>query len=236
MLFPRDVLARRLKGVVHSRVPDINRLAGFLESGRLGLLEGSLSGRLVERCGELTLITGRGELESDWIASFRGEPLSLGLSRHPFLSIDFGLWDYHTAGERKLLLKQTTLAISELRNFLWDGNLRLVRAPPEVRRLAGELKFAGGFDPPEEAVLLDPHAEEELRRFDPARSYVLGGIVDKSNRLRTRELGYSERRAIRLDGRIGDVPNRLNLLVRMMGMNLQGMPLKEAILKCRQGL
>lgn len=153
------------------------------------------------------------------------------------LVIDYGLWDYHTPVERRLLLKQSRLAWHQLRRCPAPVELTLASCPAPV---AGEMR-SRGFEGeilegryPGEAVLLDPRARDTLQGFSPQGTYILGGMVDKSNRMRTQSLGYScPRAALRLDGRASAVPDRLNLLAKIFCLNLQGTSLPEAIRRSR---
>ena len=235
---PRDQLVRFLRqagiGSVFSREKNLNRVAIALARGKIGLLDERGFGRVVEEHGGVRLLRGRGEETADvkLVKGGRRVEFEIKLDQ-PKIIIDFGLWKYHSSLERKLLLKQVQQAVGVVRDTLWDGNLVFARAPPEVLKLAEAMSFSGEVISgmwEGEAVVLDPSADEEIKRFEENKSYIIGGIVERDRRMRTSELGYDLPRAsLRLRGKASLVPDRINLIVRIMCENLAGKPLEKAI-------
>jgi Trm5-related predicted tRNA methylase len=148
------------------------------------------------------------------------------------LVIDYGLWDYHTPVEKRLLMRQSLLAWHELRRCLGDA-LVLASCPAPVRERFGSEGFTGQILAGRyrgDAVLLDPRADETLAGFDKDITYIIGGMVDRSNRMRTSSLGYDcPRAALRLDGRSSNVSDRLNHIARAFCLNIKGTPLEKAL-------
>ena len=239
---PRDflvdcLLARGCRAI-RSSERNLNRLAIKLQRGELGLEEGEFHGHVVEEHRAVRLLAGAGGEVAKLRAGRGGEHVDLGIElEFPKIVIDYGLWDYHTREERKLLLKQSSLALQVVRDHLWDRNLVLASCPDRVAEHFRSLGFFGDILPDRyegKAVLLDPHATEELRSFGEG-VYILGGIVDKSNRMRTQELGYElPRVSLKLHGRSSGVPDRLNLLVGIICRNVLGEPLDLAIRRVTQ--
>jgi tRNA (adenine9-N1/guanine9-N1)-methyltransferase len=242
MKTPGDFLAAYLRATGHDAIRsnerNLNRLAIKLQRGRLGLTPGEFHGHPVEEHGGVTLIDGSGGTTAKLRADKKGKRVDLKIRlEFPKLVVDYGLWDYHTPLEKQLLLKQSHLTLQVIRDNLWDRNLVLASCPHEVAEFFANRGFFGDVLPgkfPGEAILLDPNAREELPAFNERGVYVLGGIVDKSNRIRTQTLGYDLPRAsLRLEGRSSGVPDRLNLLAEIMCGNLAGTPLKKAIQRSR---
>ncbi|MBR9681745.1 MAG: hypothetical protein GOV00_03015 [Candidatus Altiarchaeota archaeon] len=153
----------------------------------------------------------------------------------PHFVIDFGLWSYHTAREKKLLLKQVRLSISEIRKTCSDEQLTLSSVPEELYGDFSEMNFTGKimrtkFQGPT-AVLLDPHATEVLEKVDPTVTYILGGIVDKSRQIKTKSLWYDvPRKKIEFAKSTVGVPDRINLLIKILCESSRGIPLEKAVL------
>ena len=239
---PRDFLVDHLRAKGHTTIRsnerNLNRLAIKLQRGQLGLTSGEFHGHRIDKHDSITMINGSGETTAKLRADKKGRKVDLKINlEFPKLVIDYGLWDYHTELEKKLLLKQSHLALQVIRDNLWDRNLVLASCPHEVAEFFANYGFFGDVLPgkfPGEAILLDPNAEDELLAFQERGVYVLGGIVDKSNRIRTQELGYDLPRAsLRLKGKSSGVPDRLNLLAKIMCRNLAGAPLVKAIQQSR---
>jgi tRNA (adenine9-N1/guanine9-N1)-methyltransferase len=235
---PRDFLADYLKSSgfssIKSAEKNFNSLAVKIERGRLLVKEGKFSGKAVDSCGGITLITGSGTEFSGLHAGRSGERIHLGIElEYPKIVIDYGLWSYHTPKEKWLLKKQTLLSIQAVRRHLWDRNLVLARCPDEVKEAVNAVDFFGDIlsrKYKDDAILLDPRAPLEISEFSSEGSYILGGIVDKSNQLRTRELGYDfPGRSIRVNASVSAVPDRINLLVNAICLNSLGVPLQKAI-------
>lgn len=242
MRVPRDFLADYLRARGHEAIRSdersLNRLASKLQQGRLALVKGEFHGHTVEEHTGVKMVSGAGEVVAGLRAGKKGKHVDLKIQlEFPKIVIDYGLWGYHTDLEKKLLLKQSHLALQVVRDNLWDRNMVLSSCPHEVAEFFANQHFFGDILPgkfPGEAVLLDPNAPRELENFEERGIYIVGGMVDKSNRMRTQELGYDiSRRSLRLRGRASEVPDRLNLIIQIICRNLAGVPLKEAIRQSR---
>lgn len=233
MKTPKDFLAERFQGAIRADEPCLNKLAIKLERGRLLVKEGDFRGGVVDEHRGLKLLRGAGDEVARYFASKRGEKIDLGIEvGGPRIVIDYSLWGYHDEKERWRLKKQTHLALETVRDYLWDRNLVLASCPREVSDFLKPNDFFGDVLEGKyegDAVLLDPNAEEEITGFGEG-TYVLGGIVDRSNRIRTNELGYDlPRRSIRFGGSQAHVPDRINLLVKIICLSSLGVPLRQAI-------
>ena len=238
MLTPRDYLLdfalREGISSIYSKVKNLNRVAIWAERGKIGMVREKGYGRVVENYKGLRLLRGKGDEEADVKFVKGGEKVELGIElEYPKFVIDFGLWSYHSRLERRFLLKQVEQSIAVIRDFLWDRNLVFARAPAEVRELAGRTNFFGEVVEGKwkgEAIVLDPNAEEELKRFEEGKVYIIGGIVERDRRMRTTELGYDLPRAsIRYKGKASLVPDRINLILKIACENLLGKELEKAI-------
>ena len=120
-----------------------------------------------------------------------------------------------------------------MREHLWDRNLVLSSCPKEVSEFVKQWDFFGDILTKKyegSAILLDPKADVEISEFSERGTYIIGGIVDKSNRLRTQELGYRlKRAAIKFEGKASKVPDRINILSEFICKNVEGTPLKSLI-------
>ena len=236
MKTPRDFLAERLQGTIRADELNLNKLAIKLQRGRLLIKEGKFKGAAVEEYNGLKLIKGPGRDTANLFASKRGERVDLGIKLEmPKIVIDYGLWSYHDAKEKWRLRKQTKLALETVREYLWDRNLVLASCPDEIVESLEPNDFFGDVLPNKfkgDAILLDPNAKEEITQFEEGGTYIIGGIVDRSNQIRTQELGYDlPRRSIRLGGDAAAVPDRINTLVRIICKNVLGTPLDKSILQ-----
>ncbi len=227
---PEDALAEALgrKGInsFHTLTYSPNEAANLIYSG-WKIAEGEKNGRLIAKKQKVKFLSGEGKATAKWFLSRAGKTLRLPpIKEHPVFVIHLGLWDYHTEEERKSLLSQIILAKKAAFKLLSQDWLFLMETPEELKGI-GIPEFKGHID-----YLLDPNAEKELRKVEPGRVYCIGGIVDKSNRLRTSELGVNaERIAIRFMGRSGYVPNRINQILEILGLIYRGTPVEEAVLR-----
>ena len=238
MKTPKDFLAEKFQGTIRADEFSLNKLAIKLQRGRLLVKEGAFKGAEVDSHRGLRLIRGSGGETANLFASRRGERADLGIKLEmPKIVIDYGLWTYHDEKEKWRLKKQTKLALETVREYLWDRNLVLASCPGEIVESLGPNDFFGDVLPDKfqgDAILLDPNAGEEINRFEEGGTYIIGGIVDRSNRIRTAELGYDlPRRSIRLDGDAAAIPDRINALVRIICENVLGTPLSKVILQSR---
>lgn len=238
MKTPKDFLAERFQGVIRADEFNLNKLAIKLQRGRLLIKEGRFKGATVEEHGGLKLIRGPGGETANLFASKRGERVDLGIELEmPKIVIDYGLWSYHDVKEKWRVKKQTSLSLETIREYFWDRNLVLASCPGEIIEFLNPNDFFGDVLPDKfqgDAILLDPNAEKEITQFEEDGTYIIGGIVDRSNRIRTAELGYDlPRRSIKLDGDAAAVPDRINALVRIICKNVLGTPLEESIQQSR---
>ena len=242
MKIPKDFLVDFLKSknitTIKSRERNLNKLAIKLQRGNLKLQKGEFKGEIIEEYEGLKLIGKGGDELSGWYAGKKGEQIDLGIKlEYPKLVIDYGLWDYHSEHEKWLLKKQTLLTLQIIREHLWDRNLVLASCPKEISEFVKQWDFFGDILINKfigDAVVLDPHGEVVLKKFEQNKVYILGGIVDKSNRMRTKELGYNLK-GVRLElmGKSSNVPDRLNIITKVMCLSLNGESLETAIQQSR---
>ncbi|MBR9689599.1 MAG: hypothetical protein GOV01_01725 [Candidatus Altiarchaeota archaeon] len=242
MKTPRDFLVDYLKNQeiqsIRSSERNLNRLAVALNRGWLGLSKGDYKGSISESYRGIDLLKGPGGETTHTIAKKQGEPIDLPIELEmPKIIIDYGLWSYHSEFEKFSLLKQTVLSLETIRCMLWDRNLIIASSPPEVSEFVASKKFFGTVLKNKyegTAVLLDPSAEDAIKKFEPDCAYIIGGIVDKSNRMRTRELGYSVPRvSLKLKNKSSNVSDRINHIVEAICRNLTGETLSDSIRQSR---
>ncbi len=242
MKVPKDFLVEFLKSngidTIKSREKNLNKLAIKLQMGKLKLKEDDFEGKLVEEYKGVKLIGSEGREKTSFYVGKEGKKIDLKIKlEYPKLIIDYGLWDYHTDHEKWLLKKQTLLTLQTIREHLWDRNLVLASCPKEISEYIREWDFFGDILTDKfigDAVVLDPHGETILKKFEQNKVYILGGIVDKSNRMRTKELAYNlEGVRLELNNKVSTVPDRLNIITKIMCLSLEGLPLVEAIQQSR---
>jgi len=236
---PRDYLVKFVKELgiqsIFSHEKNLNRVAIWAERGKIGIVDEKGFGSVVERYRGVKLVRGKGEEKADVKFVRGGSRVDLKIDLEmPKIVIDFGLWKYHSDLEKQLLLKQVEQTIGVIRDYLWDRNLVFVRVPVEIQTLTEKTNFFGDVLRGKwegKAVLLDPNAEEEIKRFKENEIYIIGGIVERDRRMRTAELGYDlPRKRIALDENVIGVPDRINLLVKIICENLVGKSLREAVI------
>ena len=242
MKTPKDYFTEHMVGLgytsIKSNERNLNQLAIKLHQGRLGLKRGEFTGNLAEKINGFSHLLGPGEISTDLFGDKRGEKLQFNIPNFgPKIILDYSLWSYHTEEERGLLTKQTNYSLVALRDYLWDKNLVLASTPPEMQKWAKDTKFFGEVltDKFEgDAIVLDPNAEDVIKKFDEKTNYLIGGIVDKSNRMRTTSMGYDLPRAsLRLEGKSSNVSNRINHIVKAICRNLTGEALREVTPRSR---
>jgi Trm5-related predicted tRNA methylase len=187
MRAPRDFLADFLlaKGYdsIRSSEHSLNRLAIKLHRGRLGIIKGEFRGHVVEELAGVKLLSGAGDTVTGLRADKRGKRIDLKIDlEFPKIVIDYGLWDYHTDLEKRLLLRQSDLALQVVRDHLWDRNLVPASCPLPVAEFFADHDFFGDVLTgkfPGEAVLLDPNAPDEIKQFSkvPDRLNLLVEII-----------------------------------------------------------
>ena len=242
MKVPKDFLVEFLKSkgidIIKSKERNLNKLAIKLQMGKLKIKEDDFDGTLIEEYDGIKLIGNEGEEKTRWYAGKTGKQIDLKIKlEYPKIVIDYGLWSYHTDHEKWLLKKQTLLTLQTIREHLWDRNLVLASCPKEISEYIKQWDFFGDIFPNKfvgDAVVLDPHGKTILKKFEQNKVYILGGIVDKSNRMRTKELGYNLKGIrLELNNKVSEVPDRLNIITKIMCLSLEGMPLIEAIQQSR---
>ena len=242
MKTPKDYLVKHLLSEgyasIKSNQRSLNLLAIKLYRGLMGVKVGSFTGSLKEKIREFSHLSGPGEIETDLFATKTGEKIKFSIPDfRPKIIMDFSMWSYHSKAEKGLLIKQTNYTLSVIRDYLWDKNLEIVSAPLEMEAWARDTNFFGKVSKEKfkgNAIVLDPNAESEIKKFDEKTNYIIGGIVDKSNRMRTSSLGYDlPRKSLRLEGKSSKVSNRINHIVEAICRNLAGEPLKEVTPRSR---
>jgi tRNA (adenine9-N1/guanine9-N1)-methyltransferase len=166
------------------------------------------------------------------------------LKKEKFFLIDLSFFSYHTEKGKKSLLIQVRESLNEIREFLFDTNLILINFPKEFKNFLGrnmckfykkeEFDFSK-FD----AVILDPYGEEVLSEKDLEKYnlFLIGGIVDVGQKwyYATKYLFEDldlKRKRIELKGSIRGVPDRINLIIRILLDSFYNkIPLEKAILK-----
>ena len=242
MKVPKDFLIDflREKGIdsIKSKEKNINKLAIKLQIGKLKLSEDNFDGMIVDEYKGMKLLGGEGGETASFYAGKKGKQVDLKIElEYPKLVIDYGLWSYHTEHEKWLLKKQTLLTLQTIREHLWDRNLVLANCPTEISEYIKEWDFFGDIFTNKfkgDALVLDPHGETILKKFEQNKVYSLGGIVDKSNRMRTKEIGYNLKGGrLELNNKVSNVPDRLNIITKIMCLSLEGRSLGEAIQQSR---
>ena len=157
----------------------------------------------------------------------------------PAFAVDLSLWPYHSPEERRLLITQLEITAPAVEKRLGPGQLVFVAVPGERREKLEGLAPGRGFSDrihTEKMVLLDPNAEEELESAEPGTTYIIGAIVDKSRRMKTRTLWYdAPRRKITFKGSAVGVPDRINLIADIICDSLEGKSIDRAVLERMPG-
>lgn len=166
------------------------------------------------------------------------------LKKEKFFLIDLSFFSYHTEKGKKSLLIQIRESLNEIREFLFDTNLILINFPEEFKNFLGKnmCKFykRDEFDFSNfNAIVLDPYGEEVLGEKDLEKYnlFLIGGIVDVGQRwyYATKYLFEDlniKRKRIELKGSIRGVPDRINLIIRILLESYYNkIPLEKAILK-----
>lgn len=156
--------------------------------------------------------------------------------KKPHFVIDFGLFPYHSFREKKLLLKQIQLSIAEIRKFYSDEHLTLASFPEEFLPEVVKMKFKGGILSGKfisrELIVMDPHSKTSMSSFDAEKIYLIGGIVDKSRSIKTQNLWYdAPSQKIEFENSKVGVPDRINLIIRILCETSKGKSLDSAILE-----
>ncbi len=212
------LLSRNIR-IFHVCSP-MNAVQAANEALRRGISLESRRGFEIESSYGLKLVALRGNIEAD--ARLRGDdidvrPLEEFSRDAPGVIIDLSKENELVAKERRKLSLQIDLVRGLMRRLRRENKLLIVREPVEAR-----------------SIYLDPSAEEDLEEIG-SYYYILGGIVDKGNRLSgiTSKLAVRwnvERRRIALQGSIIGVPNTLVSLTKILIYAFRGVPIDIAIL------
>ncbi len=239
-------LAYRVKG----NVP--NRASNDIIVGRAFLYERRELGKEISSCYGLSFLAGKGKEESDYLCSkakkeWKRVELSFQIPP-PYFVIDLRYWKEMREFERSSLIQQCVLGVSLFRNWMTERNLIFTSVPEEffhkfklrISDFRGDM-FVSSFEeilPKDKVAVLDPLGEEELERkhFSEFKYFVIGGIVDKGERLKgaTSEMGKGfPRIRISLRGSTLGVPDRINRILEICVNFYLGEPLEEAIKKAQ---
>ena len=169
----------------------------------------------------LKLIALKGEIEAD--ARLRGDDISgEEIARYsqdsPYIAIDLSAMHLLTPKEVKKVRLQVDLVKGLMRKLRRRNKLLLAEEPLEGR-----------------VIYLDPSAEEELEEVESGAIYVIGGVVDKGNRLsgissQLASKRNAERRSIKLFGSTIGVTNTIVGIARILIYMFRGMPKDLAVL------
>ncbi len=235
---PKEALAFVLK-----RELGVNSLYGTLQKSALQLLLGK--GNIVDcrRRGKVIAyefgiyeVIGKGDFEAE-VGVGKGKSLldinlQSYLKEYPKFAIYLAT-EWLSEKERRKLFAQLNYVLHEIRNYLWDKHLILENVDNKLFDVLGKYLLVKhveintlshhleNLNISREVVVLDPYAEEELTINDifSAKLFILGGIVDFGNRLKgstAKLLKDVPHKKITLRGSIVGVPDRLNLLVRIL--------------------
>lgn len=157
--------------------------------------------------------------------------------------IDLSLFNLHSRKGKKSLITQLQHSLSTIRDFLFDTNLiivgnlnldflgnNMVRLFKNIENISLERYKAAILDPNGDLILND----DLLRFYD---LFIIGGVVDvglewyKATEYLFKDLNLPHVR-IELDGSILGVPDRINLLIKiLLETYYLEIPLKDAIVK-----
>ncbi len=143
---------------------------------------------------------------------------------YPKFLIDLSFYNYHTKRGKSSLLTQVIQSLSVIRDFLFDTNLYLVNPPRDLilgRNYVNQAdrEILASY----KSVILDPSAEKVLT-FQDLKKYeffALGGIVDVGLEWKGATTSLfsdisADFKRIELNGSIYGVPDRINLLIKIL--------------------
>jgi tRNA (adenine9-N1/guanine9-N1)-methyltransferase len=158
--------------------------------------------------------------------------------------IDLSFFNYHTEKGRNSLLIQIKESLNVIREYLFDTNLILINFPKNFLNFLGknQCKFfeRNEFDFSKfNAIILDPYGEDILEEKDLEKYdlFLIGGIVDVgqkwyyATKYLFEDLNFKRKR-IELKGNIRGVPDRINLIIKILLESFyKKIPLEKAIVK-----
>ncbi|MEM0481043.1 MAG: hypothetical protein QXQ14_02590 [Candidatus Aenigmatarchaeota archaeon] len=162
------------------------------------------------------------------------------LEKEKHFLIDLSFYNYHNEKGKKSLKVQVIQSLSEIRNFLFDTNLILIGKID--LKLSNFVKICERNEFPFEkfnAVILDPYGEEifEEKDLEKYNLFLFGGIVDVgqkwyyATKYLFQDLDFPRKR-IELKGSIKGVPDRINILIKILLESYYlKIPLEKAIVK-----
>jgi tRNA (adenine9-N1/guanine9-N1)-methyltransferase len=158
--------------------------------------------------------------------------------------IDLSFFGYHSEKGKNSLLMQVKESLNIIREYLFDTNLILINFPKNFLNFLGR-NFCKFYERNEfdfskyNAIILDPYGEEvfeekDLEKYD---LFLIGGIVDVGQRwyyatkYLFEDLNFKRKR-IELRGSIRGVPDRINLIIKILLESFyKKIPLEKAIVK-----
>jgi len=167
----------------------------------------------------------------------------------PIFVIDMRFFNLHMEDEKYSLLIQLYEALGLVRDYLLEDTLVLTNISKDTIKPYVEKKgvldlldrikpgFYNKYLDYEKAIILDPYGEEELTEEDIRENkyFILGGIVDKGNRLKgytskIRDLDIPHKRMV-LDNTLTGVPKEINHIIEIiLKVKVFDYSLKDAIL------
>ena len=158
--------------------------------------------------------------------------------------VDLSFFSYHTEKGKNSLLMQVKESLNVIREYLFDTNLILINFPKKFLNFLGKnsCKFyeRNEFDFSKyNAIILDPYGEENFEEKDLEKYdlFLIGGIVDVGQRwyyatkYLFEDLNF-KRKKIELRGSIRGVPDRINLIIKILLESFyKKIPLEKAIVK-----
>ena len=166
------------------------------------------------------------------------------LKKEKYFLIDCSLYNLHSKKGKESLKVQISQSLAVIRRYLFDINLIIINKDMDLSFLGknmikvfknvNEIDFSK-YNP----VILDPYAEKELKEDEikDFNLFLLGGIVDvglnweRATEYLFRDLNF-ERRKIVLGDTIIGVPDRINLIIKiLLETYYDKIPLEKAIVK-----
>jgi len=194
-----------------------------------------------------SIVYGKGDVKSDAVLVKRPEPTERtipwrGLLDYlpqpplPLFVVDLSMKFLHTPEELSKLRLQLAVALSVIREHLWDAHLSITGADEETARWLNEImgvnkvsivnarpsEILWGYDA-DKVIILRPDATTPLRPEDvnTADAFLIGGIVDKIprpglSRMLDSLVPWGVPRKIELRGSVIGVPERINRIIEVI--------------------
>ena len=235
-----EELAEALKGkgiesiLVDKLEPSLQRIAVKMLVKGYGIITEPGLGRVVAEEEGIKILKPNGEERAD-VKVVKGAEIPFVPPELPQFVLDFSLWDEMTEEEKRKTLFQVEMTVATIRNWLWEGNIRLANVP---QGLSFPYRFATKAVSGK-CVVLDPKGDEinseELRSYDV---FIIGAIVDKGRRLKdatqrlAKKAGYDcPRVRIALWGSTVGVPDEINKIVEIVLKVKRGEDLEKAVIE-----